>query len=80
MRKNFFKKLTSASLFGTTPRVTGPSWTHSGLTERKRRIKSRLAFEKKPKLASMNPQESNYFKKAIEEEDFYIRRLYVDVL
>ena len=24
--------LTSASLFGTTPRVTGSSWTHSGLT------------------------------------------------
>ena len=28
--------LTSASLLGTTPRVTGSSWTHSGLTEKKR--------------------------------------------
>ena len=47
---------------------------------KKKEDKVETCIWKKPKLASMNPQESNYFKKAIEEEDFYIRRLYVDVL
>ena len=46
--------LTSASLFGTTPRVTGSSWTHSGLTGKKEKRRMHKIWAKRDGISLCN--------------------------